>query len=40
LLQPAVTTVIPGCKDVAQVRANARAAALAMVREDHPQAWR
>jgi myo-inositol catabolism protein IolS len=30
--------VIPGCKDVAQVEANARAADLDLVRDDHPQA--
>jgi myo-inositol catabolism protein IolS len=38
LQHPAVTCVIPGCKSVAQVEANARAADLDMVREDHPQA--
>lgn len=38
LQHPAVTCVIPGCKSVAQVEANARAADLAMVRDDHPQA--
>jgi myo-inositol catabolism protein IolS len=40
LQHPAVGTVIPGAKDVAQVRSNAQAASLAMVREDHPQAWK
>ena len=40
LLHPAVTTVIPGCKDENQVRTNAAAAELAMVSEDHPQAWK
>jgi len=41
LQHPAVTCVIPGCKSVAQVEANAAAADLAdMVRDDHPQAWR
>ncbi len=40
LLNPAVTTVIPGCKDVAQVRSNARAGSLAMVSDEHPQAWK
>ncbi|MDF2837571.1 MAG: aldo/keto reductase [Paenibacillus sp.] len=35
LKHPAVTTVIPGCKDPAQVEANARAAEL--VTEAHPQ---
>lgn len=36
LRHPAVTCVIPGCKDVAQVRSNARAAGLAGVADDHP----
>ena len=40
LLNPAVTTVIPGCKDEAQVRSNARAGGLAMVSDEHPQAWK
>lgn len=40
LQHPAVTTVIPGCKDEKQVRSNAAAADLAMVRDDHPQAWK
>jgi aryl-alcohol dehydrogenase-like predicted oxidoreductase len=40
LQNPAVTAVIPGAKDVPQVRSNARAGSLAMVREDHPQAWK
>ncbi|MFY0543513.1 aldo/keto reductase [Brevibacillus sp. H7] len=40
LQHPAVTCVIPGCKDVDQVQSNARAADLEMVREDHPQAWK
>ena len=40
LQHPAVTMVIPGCKDVRQVDENASAAELEMVREDHPQAWR
>jgi aryl-alcohol dehydrogenase-like predicted oxidoreductase len=40
LQHPAVTTVIPGCKDENQVRTNARAADLEMVRDDHPQAWK
>ena len=35
LKHPAVTTVIPGCKDPAQVEANARAAEL--IAEPHPQ---
>jgi len=39
LSNPAVTTVIPGCKNVEQVRSNARAAELGdLVRDDHPQA--
>jgi aryl-alcohol dehydrogenase-like predicted oxidoreductase len=38
LVHPAVTAVIPGCKDEKQVRANAAAADLAPT--DHPQAWR
>ena len=39
LKHPAVTSVIPGCKNVEQVRSNARAADLDdLVREDHPQA--
>ncbi|MGO0062656.1 aldo/keto reductase [Brevibacillus fluminis] len=40
LTHPAVTSVIPGCKDEEQVRMNARAAELALVSEDHPQAWK
>jgi aryl-alcohol dehydrogenase-like predicted oxidoreductase len=36
LRHPAVTAVIPGAKDVAQVKSNAAAAAL--VQDDHPQA--
>lgn len=39
LQHPAVTCVIPGCKSVEQVDSNARAAELALVRDDHPQAW-
>jgi len=39
LQHPAVTCVIPGCKDVEQVQSNARAAELDMVSDDHPQAW-
>ncbi|CAN5653749.1 aldo/keto reductase [soil metagenome] len=38
LQHPAVTCVIPGCKNVEQVEANAKAADLATVRDDHPQA--
>ncbi|HLL89567.1 MAG TPA: aldo/keto reductase [Tepidisphaeraceae bacterium] len=40
LQHPAVTAVIPGCKSVEQVEKNAAAADLAIVRDDHPQAWR
>lgn len=36
LQHPAVTCVIPGCKDVEQVILNAQAAELEMVRKDHP----
>ena len=38
LQHPAVSCVIPGCKSVEQVKSNAAAADLAMVRDDHPQA--
>jgi aryl-alcohol dehydrogenase-like predicted oxidoreductase len=38
LQHPAVSCVIPGCKSVAQVEANARAAELDLVSDDHPQA--
>jgi myo-inositol catabolism protein IolS len=38
LQHPAVTCVIPGCKNVEQTRANALAADLDMVSIDHPQA--
>jgi aryl-alcohol dehydrogenase-like predicted oxidoreductase len=38
LQHPAVSCVIPGCKTVEQVEANAAAAELDLVREDHPQA--
>ncbi|MBN1362405.1 MAG: aldo/keto reductase [Sedimentisphaerales bacterium] len=37
LQHPAVTCVIPGCKNVEQARSNALAADLDMVRADHPQ---
>jgi aryl-alcohol dehydrogenase-like predicted oxidoreductase len=37
LQNPAVTCVIPGCKNVDQVAENARAADLEIVRADHPQ---
>ena len=40
LQHPAVTCVIPGCKSVEQVEANAAAADLDLVAADHPQAWR
>lgn len=36
LQHDAVSAVIPGCKNVEQVKSNARAADLAMVRDDHP----
>lgn len=39
LQHPAVACVIPGCKDVAQVEANAQAAGLDLVRDDHPCAF-
>jgi aryl-alcohol dehydrogenase-like predicted oxidoreductase len=39
LKNPAVTTVIPGCKSVDQVKSNAAAADLSdLVKDDHPQA--
>ena len=38
LEHPAVTCVIPGCRDAKQVNANAQAADLDMVKEDHSQA--
>ena len=38
LKHPAVSAVIPGCKDVEQVKKNASAAELDLVRDDHPQA--
>jgi aryl-alcohol dehydrogenase-like predicted oxidoreductase len=38
LEHPAVTCVIPGCKDVRQVESNAAAADLDIVRDDHPHA--
>lgn len=38
LQHPAVSCVIPGCKSVEQVEANAKAADLDLVRDDHPQA--
>lgn len=40
LQHPAVTAVIPGCKNPRQVRDNAAAADLDIVRDDHPQAWK
>jgi aryl-alcohol dehydrogenase-like predicted oxidoreductase len=40
LKHPAVTCVIPGCKNVEQVESNAKAAALDIVRDDHPQTWK
>jgi myo-inositol catabolism protein IolS len=38
LQHPAVTCVIPGCKNVGQLRSNAQAADLDLVRPEHPQA--
>ena len=38
LQHPAVTCVIPGCKTIEQVEANAKAADLPSVSDDHPQA--
>ncbi len=38
LQRAAVSAVIPGCKSVEQVRSNAKAADLEIVRNDHPQA--
>ncbi|MCM3728927.1 aldo/keto reductase [Neobacillus cucumis] len=38
LQHPAVTSVIPGCKNVEQVELNARAADLELVSDQHPQA--
>ncbi len=38
LQHPAVTSVIPGCKNVEQVKTNAAAGDLDLVRSDHPQA--
>jgi myo-inositol catabolism protein IolS len=38
LKNPAVTGVIPGCKNVEQVRSNAAAADLDIAQDDHPQA--
>jgi aryl-alcohol dehydrogenase-like predicted oxidoreductase len=38
LKHPAVTAVIPGCKDAKQLEQNAAAAGLDLVRGDHPQA--
>ena len=39
LRNPAVTTVIPGCKSPEQVASNARAADMDLAWRDHPQAW-
>jgi myo-inositol catabolism protein IolS len=38
LKHPAVTAVIPGCKNADQVAKNAAAAELEIGQEDHPQA--
>ncbi len=40
LQHPAVSAVIPGCKNVEQVEQNAAAAELDIVPGDHPQAWK
>lgn len=40
LKHPAVTTVIPGCKNVGQVVSNAASAKLDLVDDGHPQAWK
>ncbi|RBW68206.1 aldo/keto reductase [Bacillus taeanensis] len=40
LQHPAVTSVIPGCKNVEQVELNAKAADLEMISSDHPQTVR
>lgn len=40
LQHPAVSCVIPGCKSVEQVEANAQAASLEPVKDDHPSAWK
>jgi aryl-alcohol dehydrogenase-like predicted oxidoreductase len=40
LQHPAITMVIPGCKNPQQVEENAKAADLDMVSEQHPQAWK
>jgi aryl-alcohol dehydrogenase-like predicted oxidoreductase len=40
LRNPAISCVIPGCKNIAQLESNARAADLPDVSEDHPQAAR
>jgi myo-inositol catabolism protein IolS len=37
LMHPAVTSVIPGCKNVEQVELNALAADLELVSDEHPQ---
>lgn len=39
LQHPAVSCVIPGCKSVEQVEANAEAVNLEFVNDDHPGAW-
>lgn len=40
LQHPAVTCALVGCKSVEHVTANMPAGGLAMVRDDHPQAWK
>jgi myo-inositol catabolism protein IolS len=39
LQHPAVTCVIPGCRDVEQLELNAKVAQLELVPDQHPQAW-
>ncbi len=39
LQHPAVSCVIPGCKSIEQVEANAQAASLDLVKDEHPSAW-
>ncbi len=39
LQHPAISCVIPGCKSIEQVEANATAASLNLVNDEHPQTW-
>ena len=39
LQHPAVTCVIPGCKSIEQIEANAAAASLNLMGDDHPHTW-